>query len=266
MNPLSPRVRSTTSSTITHIAIGVGLTTLGVLAPRVAHADTHDELGHYERWQRSSESPQNVAVELRFGRYVPNADEGLNGTPYVDTFGKKSRYYLGLEVDWQALRIPYLGTLGPGVGIGYTIASARAPLADGTGLSGQDTSLAILPMYAVAVLRADVVIRETALPFVPYAKAGLGCALWWSDDQDDTARVDGKLGRGTSYGYQFALGGMFLLDFIDRADARSADAAIGLNHSYIFAEWLKSDLDGFGSGKQLQVGVNTWTLGLALEF
>lgn len=231
-----------------------------------AKADTHDELGRYERRRRTSESPQDVAIELRFGRYVPNADEGLNGTPYKDVFGDKNRYYLGAEVDWQLLRIPMLGTLAPGLGAGYTIASANARFSDGSGVSKQKTSLAILPMYLVGVLRADVVARETLVPVVPYAKLGLGYALWWSEDQETTSLADGKLGRGRSYGYQFALGAMFLLDIIDRQDAKAADASIGLNHSYVFCEWLKSDLSGFGSKDQLQVGTSTWTLGLAMEF
>ncbi|MFZ5889643.1 MAG: MXAN_2562 family outer membrane beta-barrel protein [Myxococcota bacterium] len=256
-----PRARALIRSTLFAAASAVGL-----LHVRAAHADTYDQLGRYERTRRAGESPQNVAIELRFGRYVPDADDGLNGTPYVDVFGKKSRYYGGLEVDWQVLRIPMLGTLGPGLGVGYTVASGRAQFSDGSGASQQDTSLTILPMYLVGVFRLDVVTRETVIPLVPYAKLGLGYALWRADDQDETSRVDGKLGRGASYGYHFALGGMFLLDFLDRQDAKAADAAIGLNHSYLFAEWFKSDLSGFGSKDKLQVGTSTWTVGLALEF
>lgn len=264
---IASRLRNRKPARIASFVLGVASSALMLLAsPRTAKADTHDELGHYERWRRSSESEQDVAIELRFGRYVPNADEGLNGTPYKNIFGDKNRYFVGAEVDWQLLRIPMLGTLAPGLGAGYTIAGARARFTDGSGLSKQETSLAILPMYLVGVLRADVVARETLVPLVPYAKLGLGYALWWSKDQEDTARVDGKLGRGRSYGYQFALGAMFLLDVIDRADAKAADASIGLNHSYLFAEWFKSDLDGFGSKDQLQVGTSSWALGLAMEF
>ncbi|HET9929156.1 MAG TPA: MXAN_2562 family outer membrane beta-barrel protein [Polyangiaceae bacterium] len=264
---IAPRLRNRKLVRTASFAVAAAASAVAVLAQTaIAKADTHDELGHYERWRRSTESPQDVAVELRFGRYVPNADEGLNGTPYKSTFGDKNRYYVGAEVDWQLLRIPMFGTLGPGIGAGYTIASANARFSDGSAVSKQTTSLAILPMYLVGVLRADVVARETLVPVVPYAKLGLGYALWWSKDQEDTARVDGKVGRGASYGYQFALGAMFLLDVIDRADAKAADAAIGLNHSYIFGEWFKSDLDGFGAKDRLQVGTSTWTVGLAMEF
>lgn len=215
--------------------------------------------------QRALESPQDMAFEVRFGRYVPNADDGLSSTPYQDTFGDDTRFYGGIELDWQALRIPYFGTLGPGFGIGYTRSTADAPLASGMGRSGQTTSLSILPMYLVGVVRADVIARETPVPLVPYLKLGVGYALWWASDADDTAEVDGVEGKGRSYGSQFGLGIMLLLDALNMDDARTADAAMGLNHSYLFAEWAVNKLDGFGDD-HLQVGTDSWVLGLAFEF
>ncbi len=222
-----------------------------------------DEFGRV-RGHQATESPQDVAVEVRFGRYVPNADEGVDGTPYRDVFGTSSRYYLGLEVDWQVLRIPHFGTFGPGASIGYTRSSAKGLLVNGD-LSAQDTSLQILPLYLVGVLRADVLARETPVPLVPYAKLGLGFAFWRASDAGESSRFEGVVGRGHSYGPQFALGGMLLLDWFDRQDAKTADANLGLNHSYLFGEWYVSKLDGFGRSDQLQVGTNTWMVGLAFE-
>jgi hypothetical protein len=253
------------SQRATRLGLFATVALAALLAPAPASAaDLSDELGRYDRSQRS-ESPQEVAVEFRFGRYVPNADEGVNGTPYQDVFGTDNRYYGGLELDWQLLRIPLLGTLSPGVGIGFTKSSAKALLEDGR-VSGQSTGLEILPMYLVAVLRADVIAKKTPIPLVPYGKLGLGFAFWRATDAGEAARVDGVSGRGHSYGPQFALGGMLLLDAFDPADARTADANIGLNHSYVFGEWYVSKLDGFGAKDQLQVGTNTWTIGLAFEF
>jgi hypothetical protein len=249
------------------IWVGAAALVCSFVAPRLARADTHDELGHYERYRRANETPQNVAIELRFGHYHPEVDDGLNGTPYDTTFGSKKRYFMGLEVDWQVLRIPGFGTFGPGVGIGYTKATGKAPFKDGSGISDQDTALAVVPMYAVAVLRADVIARETLVPLVPYVKAGLGYALWSASDAGIASRdANGVIGHGHSYGYHVALGGMLMLDAFDRADARAADSSIGLNHSYIFAEWFKSKLDGFGSTDRMSVGTSSWAAGLAMEF
>jgi len=235
-----------------------------------ASAQGIDEFGAYGGLEdrKYRESPQNAAAEFRVGRYVPRVDSQFkNAAPYREVFGTDSRYLIGLEVDWQALRIPFLGTLGPGFGWGMTKSSGRALLPDSGGVrADQTTSLTIMPMYVVAVLRADVVTRETKIPLVPYAKAGLGYALWWVGDGDDAAETDDHVkGKGASYGYQFALGGMLLLDFFDPRAAREADNSIGINNSYLFTEWYYSDLSGFGSNNRMQVGTSTWMLGLALE-
>jgi len=120
-------------------------------------------------------------------------------------------------------------------------------------------------MYLVGVLRADVFMRDYKIPLVPYAKLGVGYAMWWSSDGKRRAEYNGEVGRGSSYGLTYALGGMFLLDVLDPDDAVSADGLIGINNSYIFGEWFRPQLDGFGSNKVLDVGSSSWVLGLALE-
>ena len=241
---------------------------LGTLAaPAVARAQGTDALGPYGGLEsrHQAESPQNAAFELRFGRYRPEVDSEFGGAkPFADTFGNDNRYLIGLEVDWQALRIPHFGSFGLGIGWGYTKFTADALLADGSGnRSAQETTLGIMPMYLVGVLRVDVLARETFVPLVPYAKLGVGYALWWSSDGEGAAHGDdGTLGRGSSYGPQWALGGMFLLDVIDRSSALSMDAQTGVNNSYFFLEWYRSQL---GTSDQMRVGTNTWMLGLALE-
>jgi hypothetical protein len=225
-----------------------------------------DELGPYADYRGTErETPQDMAVELRFGRYRPNVDSEFGGTgPYQTIFGTDVRYQFGFEVDWQLLRIPRFGTFGPGLGVEVTRSKGRALLSDGSGeRSAQDSTLWVAPLYVVGVLRADVVARETFVPLVPYAKAGVGYALWWSSDGDGLAEASGSKALGTSFGYQFALGVMLLLDFIDEADAKAMDHATGVNNSYLFIEWYVSDL---GAGDQMQVGTNTWAAGLAFEF
>ena len=80
------------------------------------------------------------------------------------------------------------------------------------------------------------------------------------------ANVQGFSARGVSYGPHFALGGMFLLDFLDQQTARDADNSLGINNSNVFAKWFDSELDAFGSKSRMNVGANTWILGLAIEF
>jgi hypothetical protein len=229
-----------------------------------------DEFGAYGGLEDAStqRSPQMWAIELRFGPYHPNVDAALgNGaTPFADTFGNDRRVLFGFEVDWQPLRIPYVGSLGPGVGWHYTRFTADALLADGTGRAEQQTSLSIMPMYLVAVGRVDVLSRETVVPLSVYGKAGLGYALWWASDGEDTATDDaGVKGRDASYGLHWAVGAMLALNWLEPSSAATMDEASGVNNAHLFLEWYSSTLDGFGSGDQMNVGDNTWALGLVVE-
>lgn len=241
-------------------------------AASIARAQGVDEFGAYgpPRGRDRGESPQHAAFEVRIGRYVPSVDGEFDGPnrPYQTVFGTDNRYSFGLEIDWQAFRIPFFGTLGPAFGLAYTKISAPGLKTTTLGLStppepaGEDTSLTIVPAYAVAVLRADYLARSTPVPLVPYAKLGFGAAIWTVGNGGGTADVAGTVGTGLSYGPQFALGGMFLLDVLDPSAAMEMDADTGINNSYFFAEWYVSAL---GVGNQMHVGTNTWVLGLAFE-
>jgi hypothetical protein len=247
------------------VAAAASLSALSLVSGS-ALAQGVDELGGYgiKRGQQS-ESPQEVAFELRVGRYVPDVDDDVNGSPFQDTFGSSNRYLFGAELDWQLVRIPHFGTLAPGIGWGYTKFTAPAVFADGSGVSGTDTRLHIMPMYLVAVARADFLMRDLRIPVVPYAKLGFGYAMWWSSDGKQSAEYEGQKARGSSYGLTYALGGMFLLDVLNPDDAVTADGLTGINNSYLFAEWFRPQLDGFGSNSVLNVGSSSWVLGLALE-
>jgi hypothetical protein len=248
--------------------LAAGLTALVALGAwsNEAAAQTSDYSKPYDPYSNErAESPQEYAVEVRVGPYVPKVDDEFGGSaqPFEDVFGNDNRYQFGFEVDWQLLRIPYFGTLGPGVGLSYTKLTGRGLAADGSP-SGQKSSLTIAPAYAVGVLRFDLLVREFEIPLGAYAKLGLGAAMWSINDGVRTATDDeGSKGRDISYGYQFALGGMFLLDFLDPGAAIQLDTDLGVNNSYWFFEWLVSDLDSGGSN--MQVGVNTWVTGLTLE-
>ena len=235
-----------------------------------------DELAGY-RTHRTYETPQNFALELRIGPYRPNVDDQFpTARPFETAFGDGKRVAIGAELDWQMLRIPYVGTVGPGIAWGYTKMSGDALIsANATSGAGQasseSTSLMIMPMYAVGVLRVDVLAREVGIPFVPYGKAGVGYALWSASNDLGTSRYtdpksgDTTLGRGHTWGTHLALGGMLLLDPFNASAAAQLDQNTGVNNTYIFFEWMMSRLDGFGDDKSMRVGTSTWVTGLAFE-
>jgi len=214
------------------------------------------------------QSSQHFAVELRFAPYWPAIDSepGLTGKPYQEIFGTMPRLLFSGEFDWQPLRIPHFGTLGPGFSFGYTEMSAPAPLSSGGGVSAEQTNIEIFPFYAVAVLRIDVLWHDYKIPIVPYAKAGVAMTVWHTFTDSGTSSFNGNNGLGTTWGEQFAAGGALALNWLDPRAAMAMDQSAGINTTYLFAEWMLANLDNFGSSSAFRVGTMTVTAGLAVEF
>ncbi len=208
---------------------------------------------------------QNFALEIRFSPYYAQVDDdpNLNGQkPLEKNFGTVPRFFFAIEVDWQTLRIPHLGTIGPGFGVGRVGMSRDVQTVSGR-QSADETQLTI---YPVAVLRADVFWRELGIPFVPYAKAGLGVGIWRASDAVGTSTTDNVSGKGTSFGTNVAFGVALALDALDLGASRNMDNATGINNTYLFLEGYWLTLDGIAQKNALHVGSNTWSAGLTFEF
>lgn len=264
--------------------------TASVIAVPVA-AQTLELFGR-NRARSRYESAQNFALEVRGGPWYPNTDAELAGraTPFADMFGTDDRVQLGLEFDWQAIGFNYVGSLGLGVGAGYTAASGIAPITQTPMPSdpaewnrppgGQETTLTVIPMYAVGVFRLDVLARRTVVPLVPYVKFGIAYDLWWITNGDNLARRSPGLSPGATIndpdieagaiggtlGTHLAVGLMARLDFLEPRAARAWDLQMGVNHSYVFFEFVRHDTSGLGSRPQLHLGYDSWATGLAFEF
>lgn len=268
----------------TSLALAAALAAL----PSLASAQTL-EIGSADSGRDRYESPQHFALEVRFSPWRPDVDGEFNGrTPFLDYFGEADASASGgrsvsyrllgaLEFDWQALRINPLGTLGVGVSVGYSSLSANAPLTSGGGASGQSSALNVLPGYAVGVFRLDVLARRTVIPVVFYGKAGIAATYWWVTSGDTLARRNaqspaapdnasdlGQAATGISYGWQLAAGLMLRLDWLEPRAQRAWDVEMGVNHSYLFAEFMR--VSDWTSRPQLHLGSSTWTFGLAFEF
>ncbi len=234
-------------------------------------------------------------------------EPGVRGCPFASYFADSydgpttnpcnarvdDRLMVSLEFDWQALRINYVGTLGLGVSVGYSSLSAFAPTTQSDGSAGmrtgQRSSLHVVPTYAVAVFRFDAIARHTVVPIVPYVKAGFGVDYWWvsiggdpvtggsqvyhstdprllpeshSDERPGTEAVE-----GLTTGLRYAAGVMFRLDFLEPRVQRAWDLEMGVNHSYLFAEYSVADMRGqFSSSPSLNLSWSNFTFGVALEF
>lgn len=203
-------------------------------------------------------SPRTWSLSLRLSRYRPGVDRELASDPgpYARAFGGHAPWMFGGELERQVVQ--RAGTLSVGVSAGWSRSVGRALRADGMGASADETSLRILPVGIGVSWRADFLTRYC--PLVPYAKLGLDYAFWNVGNGDGNTVASG----GTA-GWHAGGGLAFLLDALDRAGALGLDQETGVNHTYLFVEWIDTRLDGLGASHKLRLGDRTWYAGLMIE-
>ena len=221
----------------------------------------------------NTDSPQYGAFELKFGPYKPAVDDNpsLRGRPYKDVFNDDTMFLTVLELDWQFIHPPGF-SLGVGGSVGFMQTYARSAIEGSDDEKSVDyTVLNIIPFSALLVARVDALPTYANFPLVPYFKIGFNWYLYWILAGGDTAVIDGKKGRGGTLGWQFSPGLALQLDRFDRKSARTFDNEVGVNHSYIFVEFLWAFVNRFGDDDYMNFSTNTFgkaTImgGLALEF
>jgi len=256
--------------------------------PSSAALDRETTLERREKGKRFKRpgSPQHFGAEIKLGPYLPDVDRRYSGDwpgPYASIFGKtddlgnpvddpKDAVMVAGAFEWQ---IVYLaGPLGVGLQVAFMRDKANAliaePVPEGEPVrsSADSTTFSVLPLALQPVYRFELLADRWKVPLVPYVKAGLAYAFWWSKDGsgDISSNDAGEKGRGGTWGWQLNTGGMLRLDFLEPGTARAMDRTTGINHTYLFGEYQLSRIDGFGSDKSISLGDSTWFAGLAIEF
>jgi hypothetical protein len=248
-----------------------------------------------EKPRQNYESSQWFALELKFGPYSPDIDSspGLNSHPFADLFNPADKHHgrpggrllTQIEFDFQFLHRSW-GSLGIGHTLGYYRRFTHAvnyihgdtmtPCSLEKGecvASGDITALNIIPLSILAVYRFDYLARRYKIPFVPYVKAGLAYYIWWIENGSGgvatyrvpmTTQTDS--GYGGTFGWVLNPGLAFLLDVIDPSAARTMDAELGINHTYLFFEMHYADITGFGAPNKMTLSDLTWNTGITFEF
>jgi hypothetical protein len=211
------------------------------------------------------ESPRYGQFAVKLGPYRPliDSEDGLTGTPYEDTFGKKAM--LLVELDYEHMVFQAFGNAGVGLGIGYAEKYGNAIDANTGEPSAELTSLKVLPTRVYGFYRFDWAAREFGVPLVPYGKLSLIYVPWWISKGGDLEQVAGGSGAGGRWGYGFTGGLAFQLDVLEPRLQRDFDAELGVNHTYVFAEYTLDEVTGFGT-EGFNLSSRRFSFGLGLEF
>lgn len=219
----------------------------------------------------SAESPQNMAIELKFGAYRPAVDDEFSDAfeekPFEKIFGSGGSLLSQFEIDYQFFSA--FGSLALGGTFGYTRSKGNCLTPDGK-KSKDTTSLSIIPLGVLFVYRFDLLQKNFDIPFVPFVKGGINYYIWWIKDAvgDVSKYKDGKEveGEGGTFGGSFSFGLDFLLDFLAPKMAQTFDVEIGVNNTYLFFEYLMAYVDDFGNEKSIILSDKTFLFGIAFEF
>jgi len=211
-----------------------------------------------------TQSPRRGSVEFRFGGYRPqlDAEEGLEGSPFSKVFG--SGNLLLFEAEFQRFFYQGIGSAGVSLGVGYAEKYGYALLEDGS-KSVERSGFHVLPVHLRGVYRFDYPAFQWGIPLVPYVKPGLVYVPWWVTKGGETEKTATAKGSGGKLGWDVSLGLSLLLDVLEPRLARDFDSDLGINHSYLFAEYTYSKVNNFG-GKGFNFSDTYWMFGLALDY
>jgi hypothetical protein len=228
-----------------------------------------------------TESPRQGSFEIGAGTYYPDIDSGcgtaLNaaaGTaptcpfpkpgPYEQVFGTKRGWMFRLGVS-RAL-FTTRGALEIGFRTGYFHDSGKALQKNNdTGTisdvqSGDSTTFNVIPTSLTLSYRFDLLADRYDIPLAPYARVALERYNWW------TTTVNASSTTGATNGWSWTAGLALQLDFFDPQLAREMDIDTGINHTYLFFDVTKSNVDDFGSSKSLDLSDKSYSLAGGLMF
>jgi hypothetical protein len=215
-------------------------------------------------------SDQSWALEIKFSPYLPALDEDTTlpdgETPFADIFSDNKRIMARAQLEYQALRLGQVASLGVGFGAGFY--QAKGFGLDANNAPTEDINkFRVVPFALDAVLRVDYLVNK-GVPLAPFVKGGLDAYYWGNRKNGDFTKFaqSGNNVQGATFGYHGAVGLALDMGFLDPNGAINMDHNFGVNHSYLFAAVEASEVNDFNSGKSFDFSATLFNIGIAAEF
>jgi hypothetical protein len=215
----------------------------------------------------TARSPESSSFELRLSGYHPSIDAEFkpNTGPYQQTFGSDRGWMARLNMGrtlWRGI-----GTLEFHLGTGYFEKYGKGTIAGSTLKSNDNTGFKVVPLSVGLTYRFDWAAEELNIPLAPYVRVSLERYNWWiTNGSSDIPDINNRQGYGATNGFSGTLGLALLLDFLDPDLAREMDQDTGINHTYLFMDITRSQVNNFGSGKSWDLSDDQATFAGGLLF
>lgn len=215
-------------------------------------------------------SPVDSTLDLRFGSWKPAIDDepGLAGaTPFKQVFDGDDLFYFEGVYGRELVR--GVGSLGLNVSLGYGGVAGKSLDLDGAA-SGDTTSFRMAPLRLGAFYRFDWLQERFGVPLVVSGEAGLTSIQWWTSSEGgvsdfETEAGTRSVGSGETHGWHAGATAYLLLDTFAPGMAMNFDADSGVNNSYLFVNFMKTEADDFGSKTSWSLSDNTTLFGIGFE-
>jgi hypothetical protein len=194
---------------------------------------------------------------LQFGMDIQYSPAKYQNYLFTDTVASATRGY-GLLVNFEWLALINYGKLALGVGLGATVLSNIVVANDPT-QGDQYATLYAFPGSVYVAYRFDYLGPKQVL--VPFVKAGASVALTNQRSKFGYA----KPGLQPYFGLDYGFGAELCINWIDPSSARSFDRSVGVNATYLTAEYIQSS-SLKDTGAQPDLSGSQVRLGLRFEF
>ena len=185
------------------------------LVPGMAHARPHEDDLTSRHWN----------LELRYGPFLSQDNAVL-----TDAFGTSDNRLFRTELGWTTNLVEVDFSAGL-----YSDEGGQASASGAS--SGDKETINAIPLGLDATLRLDFAKEQ---PVVPFVRAGFDLWLWndtWVSKYDDDGGGETTSG---SPGWHWGAGLCVLLDSLDQSAASRLETVVGVNDSYLVAEYRQT--------------------------
>lgn len=215
-------------------------------------------------------SSVDSTLDLRFGTWEPAIDSepGLGGaTPFKQIFDGDDLFYFEGVYGRELLR--GFGSLGANLSVGYGGVAGKSLDLDGAS-SGDTTNFRMVPLRLGAFYRFDWLQERFGVPLVVSGEAGLTSIQWWTSSEGGVSDFETEagarsVGSGETHGWHAGATAYLLLDTFAPGMAMNFDADAGVNNSYLFVNYMKTEADDFGSKTSWSLSDTTTLFGIGFE-
>ncbi len=195
------------------------------------------------------ESPMHFGLDIQFS---PTRFPNYQYTPSFQT--NKNFYEVHVAFEWMPIK--QYGKFGIGLASGFFVAPDVGVSIDPVKNEVQKATVYVIPVSVYGTYRFDYQTNRKQI-LVPYIKVGPNASFVIQRSYYGYR----KDGVATYKGFEYGGGIEFLLNWLEPSSAASLDRSVGINATYLVAEYMEST--GIGnsagspdlSGYQFRVGV-----------